>query len=225
MRVPTENGRRIARRVLTAMIVLAAVLVALIPPDQQLGASLKLVLYHGASTWTSLALITVALVVGVAYLATRNEALAVWERALRLVNVVLWAINTVLGIVAMKLVWGGFLWSEPRLRMTFWILIALGVGLLLDLLFERRWLSAAVDVALGVTMWALVVFTPELFHPDNPVLNSDSWSIKGLFFALAATLLVAAASVVALVAVRVGTPAEANGPAAGDGLAAEGESR
>jgi len=204
MRIPVEKGRIVARRVLAASVLVAIVLLVLLPPDRQLGDSLKLVLYHGASIWASMALISVAMVVGAVYLLRREPALVAWERGLRLVNVPLWLINTALGIVAMKLVWGGFLWSEPRMQMTFWILLALGVGLLIDLIAERPWLAAAVDVVLGVVMWSLILLTPELFHPDNPVLNSSSWTIKGLFFGIVAAVLVGASSVVTLLVPRDG---------------------
>ena len=100
--------------------VVTAVVVALVPSEAQLGDALRLVLFHGASTWVNLLTFSATALASLAFLITRRTGLATWASALRWVSLPLWILNTTLGFLSMKIVWGGVLWREPRLQMTFW---------------------------------------------------------------------------------------------------------
>lgn len=190
------------------LLLAIAALVVAIPADEKLGELLKLVLFHGATTWANLVTFTVAAVLGLAFLATGRAGLWRWESGFRLVSAPLWAYNTVMGVVSMYLSWGGFLWSEPRMRMTILILLAsLGV-LAMHLVFERPKLTAALDVAMGVFLWTSLGLTPKVFHPNNPVMNSGT-QIVALFAGLVLASTLAAVLGSALVAGRNKAPVEA----------------
>lgn len=182
-----------------ALLVAIAGLVVAIPADARLGNLLKLVLFHGATTWANLLTFTVASVLALAYLVTKRDGFWRWESGFRNVSAPLWVYNTVMGVVSMYLSWGGFLWSEPRMRMTIWILLAsLGV-VAAHLMLDKPRVTAALDLAMGGVLWGSLLLTPKVFHPDNPVMNSG-FQIVGLFGGLAVASTLAAILGAALLA-------------------------
>lgn len=203
-RIPT----RVLAGALVALGVAAAVMTALIPREEKLGELIKLVIFHGASTWVNLGTFTIAALLGLAFVVTGSAALSRWGSSFRYVSLGMWALNTVLGVISMRLAWGGFLWEEPRMRMTFYILGGALAVLAGDLLLERPRLTAALDVALGAALWTLILSTRKIFHPESPVLNS-SGPIVWLFFGLVATIAVMAVLGATLVARRGSTEADA----------------
>lgn len=213
MRVLSRTGERGSWYALVGLGALAALLVAETPADRTLGDLLSLVLFHGASTWVNLATFTFAALFAVGHLGLRQERLYPWAAAFRYVSLALWMINSVLGVISMKLAWGGILLSEPRMHMTIGVLLAGLALLLVDLIFENKRLTAGLDVALGGAIWALLLATPKYFHPDNPVLNSRSADIVGFFAAQVAVVFVFVMVVTRLVRNRLARPA----PAGGDG--------
>ena len=174
-----------------AMLLGIAGLVVAIPADQKLGELLKLVLFHGASTWANLVAFSLTAVLAAAFLLTRSEGVWRWESAFRTIAVPLWVVNTGLGVLSMYLSWGGFLWSEPRMRMTLWILLASFAVVAVHLAFERPRLTALFDIALAVVVFGSIGLTPKVFHPDNPVMHSGG-TIIALFGGLVAACTIAA---------------------------------
>lgn len=164
-----------------------AVLVALMPPDKVLGAMVRLPVFHGASTWVNMATFTLAGILGLVFLVTSSEPVRAWGAGFRYLSLPLWAVNTVLGMVSMWQIWGGILWTEPRLRMSFALLLASLLVVSVDLAVGHSKLAAGLDVLLAGGLWGFVVLTPNLFHPDNPVLNSGG-DILALFFGMVAAM-------------------------------------
>lgn len=183
------------------------------PKEAQLGATIRFVTFHGASTWVSMALFTIVGAFGLAYLLLRRADVSRWEAALRYVAMPLWLFNTVLGMISSKLAWGGVNWSEPRLQASFWILIAAAVVLVIDVMADRPMVSAAADLLLAIGFWTLLLSSPNLMHPDNPVLNSGS-DIQVPFFGMVATWGGAMACVAAVI--RTFLHAHARGAADAD---------
>ena len=161
-------------------------LVALSPPDETLGTIVRFLYFHGALTWVNLALFTLAAIVAIAYLLRGQTGAYRWASSFRYIALVYWAINTWMGFESMILVWGGVKWDEPRLRMTFWVMLAALLVFAVDFLFHRWRLTASLDVALAVLVWALLLSTPMEFHPDSPVLHSPP-EIIAFFIAMTAT--------------------------------------
>ena len=142
-----------ARTVLIALIPLAALACAAailsIPEDARLGAMVRFVMFHGASTWVNMGTFTLAGIFGLAYVFGARGALP-WGQALRWFSLPLWVVNTILGILSMQLIWGGILWNEPRLLMTFGLLAAAVVILAIQLIFDHPKVPAVLDAALDV---------------------------------------------------------------------------
>lgn len=194
-----------ARTVLLALIPLAAVACAIsivsIPPDARLGTMVRFVMFHGASTWVNMATFTLAGLAGVGYLAGMRGPLP-WGQALRWFSLPLWVVNTVLGILSMQWIWGGILWREPRLLMTFGLLAAAVIILAIQLIVESPKVPAALDALLAASLWFLVLVLPNLFHPDSPVFSSENSAYIIGFFGMVGSIAVVAFSIVVLVARR-----------------------
>ncbi len=186
----------------TSGALLAAVMVAIMPPDVQLGKLLRLVVFHGGSTWVNMALFTLAGLVGIVFSVTRNRDVYLWESGIRYVAMPLWVFNTALGMVSSKLSWNVIDFQEPRLQATFWILLGSAVVLALDFTLEKDRVTALADSLLAIVMWSAILLAPNLIHPDNPVMNSG-WEIKGPFFGIVGGWLVANLSIAALVRLKL----------------------
>jgi len=194
-----------ARTVLIAIIPLAAVACAAailsIPADERLGTMVRFVMFHGASTWVNMGTFTIAGVLGLAF-AFGAKGLGRWGEAFRWFSLPLWIVNTVLGILSMQLIWGGILWNEPRLLMTFGLLLASVVILSVQLIFDHPKVPAVLDALLAASLWYLVLALPNLFHPDSPVFNSENSAYLYGFFGMVGSLAVIALAAATLIARR-----------------------
>lgn len=193
------------RTVLIALIPLAAAAcvasILSIPADARLGTMVRFVMFHGASTWVNMGTFTLAGIFGVASILGAAK-LGRWGEAFRWFSLPLWMVNTVLGILSMQLIWGGILWDEPRLIMTFGLLAGSVIILGIQLIFDNPKIPAALDAVLAASLWFLVLVLPNLFHPDSPVFNSENAAYIYGFFGMVGSLAVIALAIVTLVARR-----------------------
>ncbi len=174
-----------------------AVLVFLTPTEAMLGWMLKPVLFHGASTWVNLGTFTLAGVLAVVYLINRRPGTYAYVAATRYVSFSLWILNTVLGMFSAYITWGSAFWAEPRLQVSFWILIAVAIAIAVDIMMDKPALHASLDILIALGVWAFVLFTPKDIHPNSPVLASGE-GIQLLFAGLVALWGVAALVVIRL---------------------------
>ena len=187
---------------LAAGVAAAGLCVAATPFEVTLGHLLKLVLFHGASTWVNLGTFTLAGVLAAAYLVNGRLGTYAYAAASRYVSFSLWILNTVLGGLAARLTWGPDFWSEPRLRVSFWILLAVAVAIALDIAMDKPKVHACLDIAIAVAVWVFVIATPKAIHPASPVLASGS-DVKTVFAGMVLSLAVAAACAIRLWAARL----------------------
>jgi uncharacterized membrane protein len=149
-----------------------------------LGVHTRLVFFHGALILASLTLYGLSALGGVAFLATKREGLFRAARGLWLAAVVTNAISLPTGLYAAKVIWGGFLWTEPRVlanaAMLLLSLVVVGVTLLSA---NRQGVSALFAVA-AVAFGVMIGQAGRVMHPVNPIGRSDSWAIKLSFAAL-----------------------------------------
>lgn len=204
-----------ARTVLVALIPLAVIgcvaAILSIPPDARLGTMVRFVMFHGASTWVNMATFTLAGLAGAGYVLGLRGMLR-WGQALRWFSLPLWTVNTVLGILSMQLIWGGILWKEPRLLMTFGLLAGSVIIVAMQLIADSPKVPAVLDAVLAGSLWYLVLALPNLFHPESPVFSSENPAFVYGFFGMVGSIAVVAIAVVVLVARR--EPADASDDAA-----------
>jgi len=198
----SKNARTLLLGLIVAAAVACAFFVSRIPPDETLGTMVRFVMYHGASTWVNMATFTLAGVLGLAFVVGLLRTPR-WGEAFRWISLPLWGINTVLGILSMKLIWGGILWDEPRLHMTFGLLAAAFVVFAVQMIAHGLpKIPAVLDAILAGSVWLLVLVVPNLFHPDSPVFSSGNWDYIGNFFGIVGSLAVIAISIAVLIAKR-----------------------
>ena len=187
----TPLARRTMLVAIVPLLAIAGWLTLTMPPVLQLGTLVRLVIFHGASTWVNMALFTLAGLSGVAYLLTRRDPLFRLGSAFRYIAIPLWIVNTVLGLISSRLAWNAINLAEPRLLATFWIMLAAGIVLAIDFGFGRRAWTAAADIAMAVALWVLILGARNFIHPESPVMASGP-EIQIPFFGIVGTLFAAA---------------------------------
>lgn len=202
-----KSGKAIAAYIaIPVFLGLTYWLLTLVPAVKGLGTNNRLPMFHGASTWVDLMILTFMGLLAIYGLLRRTDAGYGWEVGLRTVGVVMWFANAAMGYIAARMTWDFTGWKESPVRMILGdprlmtqIYLALGAAVLViavAFLLEKRWQKRLADLVYAVAMWVLMV---DLFidpvkralHPDSPVLSSDEWIIKAPFFGMVATLLVA----------------------------------
>lgn len=164
-----------------SIVILAAVaflLVWLSPAEKTLGSYVGLVYTHGALTWVGLVIYASAGLLGFAHLVSGRNLFYLWSSATQRTAILIWGCNILLGILGMRLVWGGIIWSEPRLVGALLIfLLSVGVYLIAASV-ERAKVTSALNLSVAVALWASLMGLRKVFHPVNPIRGSLDPMIK-----------------------------------------------
>ncbi len=168
------------------LVIGAAIALVLIvaPLDRVLGDVSRLVYLHGAMVWVALVGFTVAGLAGVAHLLTGRPVWYRWSQGLERSAIAFWAGYLPLSVIAADLAWNGVFWGEPRWAMAAQILIvsvAFQVG---GALVGNPWVQSTLNAMMAGAVWWLLLRTPLIIHPDNPIGTSDSLGIKLSFVSL-----------------------------------------
>jgi hypothetical protein len=180
-----------------ANILLIGVVTALVPPEQTLGANIRLIYLHGAWVLTAKVVFGVAALAGLAGLIIphRRVGWQGWSLALGRAGLLYWVIYLPLALLVMWVNWGGFYFDEPRWRVSLMLgIVALLLQVALYLLDSPRIASIA-NLLFGVALWGLLDSTPVEMHPVSPIFSSDSTIIQVFFLALTGLVLLLAAQV------------------------------
>jgi hypothetical protein len=161
---------------LVVLAVVALLLAWAAPSDVTLKGTSKVVYIHGALVWTSMLTLTLAGVVGLAALAAmtikRDNVMHAWALALGRTGLVFWIAYIPVSMLASRMAWNAVFLAEPRYATAFRVL---AIGIIVQaviFLFNRPVISSAAHVAQAVIMWTLLLTTPSILHPDNPILHS-----------------------------------------------------
>lgn len=201
--MPLAPKTRTALLVAIPLLALACAAFAFtIPADAKLGTMVRFVMFHGASTWVNMLTFTLAGVLGLVYVISSKTTFGRWGEAFRWISLPLWTVNTALGILSMQLIWGGILWDEPRLMMTFALEAAAIIILAVQLIFDHPKAPAVLDALLAIALWFMVLVLPNMFHPDSPVFSSGNWEYIGRFLGMVLTLAGIAVCIATLIARR-----------------------
>lgn len=166
------------------------------PAVESIGTKVRLPVFHGATTWANLMGFAVMAVLAFLYILRGSEKIYRLTEALRWTNIGLWIVGAALGFLAALSTWdftgsltGPFevLISDPRLISQLLIALAGIVVLILPTILESKKSLAIADLAyaiatLGGLLWA--TNAGKALHPDSPVMNSDEFIIKALFFCM-----------------------------------------
>ena len=161
---------------LVVLALVALLLAWLAPNDVTLKNTSKVVYIHGALVWTAMLTLTAAGVVGLAALAVmplkQDNALHAWTLALGRTGLVFWVAYMPVSMLASQMAWNAVFLAEPRYTTAFRVL-AIGVIVqMLVFLFNRPVISSVLHAAQAAIMWVMLLTTPSILHPNNPILRS-----------------------------------------------------
>jgi hypothetical protein len=178
------SPRRSSGFLLTALLVLIALLVAFGPPERVLGVHVRVVYLHGAWVWTALAGFAAAATTGAAGLILRRRSLQSWSESLGRSATFFWVTYLPISLIAMQSNWNGLFLAEPRWRIGLNFAVAavlLQVGL--AVLARSAWASGMNVAFLVALVWSLAN-AQQVMHPSSPIFSSPSPVIQGYFVAL-----------------------------------------
>jgi hypothetical protein len=167
----------------TAGLAVSLVAALLVPQDAQLGAWVRLVIWHGMLSAACIAGIFTMGAAAAAYLITGRDGLREWARALQVALLPLWVLATTIGAVAARLVWNGWNLTERRMMMSIAYIVVAAVALMLALFWENRRAGAVGQVASALAMvvglaWILGGSAGQDVHPASAVLSSPDVAFK-----------------------------------------------
>lgn len=169
---------------IVALLAVAATVTLLSPSEQVLGDAVKVVYVHGAMIWVSLMLFGLTGALGVTQFVRASESRDSYLLAFEETATGFWFVSTVLGFFAAYITWGGIIWAEPRIWMTIVIAALSGSIYYVSRLRRNLVLNRVLAVFLALTAGGLLINTGRIFHPENPILQSEP-IIQLVFAALA----------------------------------------
>jgi hypothetical protein len=92
--------------------------------------------------------------------------------ALGRTGLLFWLAYIPVSMLASRMAWNAVFLAEPRYTTAFRVL---AIGIIVQVivfLFNRPVISSALHVVQAVVMWVMLLTTPSLLHPDNPILRS-----------------------------------------------------
>ena len=185
---------RTAYIAMAAGISLSLIAAFLAPQDVELGAWVRLTIWHGMLKWACIVGIFGMGLGAVLYLVTKREKLYDWARALQVALLPLWVLAVVIGVMAARLVWGSFNLAERRMTMSLGYTVVAAVALMFSLFWDNRRVSSAGQIvsalAMGFGLWWISLPDPLDVHPASAVMSSDNIGFKIAAFGMVVGCLV-----------------------------------
>jgi hypothetical protein len=170
------------------------------PNDVTLKGTSKVVYIHGALVWTSLLTLTAAGVLGAAAVWVKHgDTMHAWTLALGRTGLLFWLAYIPVSMLASRMAWNAVFLAEPRYTTAFRVL---AIGIIVQVivfLFNHPAISSGLHAAQAVIVWVMLLTTPSILHPDNPILRSVP-SIQFFFGLIVLACGVAALQVARLIA-------------------------
>lgn len=177
-----------------ALLLALAALLALAPAEARLGNVVKIVYAHGAAERIAVYAYLLAGGLGIVYLAARafiaarlpianrQSLLSTWTRAVAEIALLFWLAQIVISAPAQILAWGAFTLTEPRVASALVVLVATAL-----VYAVARWLGDPTWFALAAIANAVILIVVlrgalNILHPVDPIVGSDSPTIK-IFYA------------------------------------------
>lgn len=173
---------------------LAAVIlvVFLAPLEKTLGQGMRIVYFHGAWVWVGIGSFVLTGIVGLAAIFIKKPFLHTWSAAGGRTALGFWIASLPMSLLVMQLNWNGFYFDEPRWRIPFTFAV---IGILLQ--FGLYLINKPILTSVGNFLYAGALIiglnsVESILHPDSPILNSNSTTIKVYFLVIIVLLSVSA---------------------------------
>ncbi|MCX7837989.1 MAG: hypothetical protein N2559_00815 [Anaerolineae bacterium] len=174
------------------LLVLGALLIAA-PAEARLGNVVKIVYAHGAAERVAVAAYWMASILGIVYCAGRAfqqspprisnlQSLTAWTRATTETALLFWFAHIIISAPAQILAWGTITLSEPRVAGALNVLIATTIVYAAARWMDKTWVWAVAAIVNVVIVGIVLRNALNILHPIDPILGSDSITIK-VFYA------------------------------------------
>jgi hypothetical protein len=190
-----------------ALLLTLLALLALSPAEATLGNVVKIVYAHGAAQRIATYAYLIAGGLGIIALSLRaakrrgnlqstsgiaSRRLAMtfenWTQAVTETAIVFWFAHILISVPAQVLAWGALTLDEPRVASALWILAFTAlVYIVARWIGEASWLSMAAIVN-TVILFIVLRGAVNILHPIDPIIASDSLTIKGFYAAIVVTM-------------------------------------
>jgi hypothetical protein len=184
-KIMVQTYRRKLSWLMLGLIVVAAVILVLIAPEEKtLGSGIKVIYIHVASIWTGMVGLLFAGVLGIPVLFSANKNLQAWAHTVSWVAVGSFAVGVILSQIAAKINWGAVFWNEPRMIAS---LLFLTVALLVQIV--NSWipwyrLRGLLSTFLATFLMWSILGPPLVLHPKSPIRESPSLGIQLTFLGM-----------------------------------------
>jgi hypothetical protein len=177
--------------VITGLFLLIAFLLFIMPPEAKLGNKVRLVYFHASIAENSIIFFVLGGMLAAGYLLNRKENSFLRAISLFLVGFYLWVIQTIIGAINMKVIWGNFFWTEPKARMGLILLVfSLFIYLMVELEKFSKILISVLLISMAILAIVALLFTSNVFHPKNAIFGSNVFAYKVIFVMLVLAWLV-----------------------------------
>lgn len=171
---------------ITACFSVVVLLLAILPPEERLGSKVRLVYFHASIAENAIIFFLLAAALAVVYFAGKNRKSFLRAKSFFLVGFYLWVLQTILGGLNMKIIWGEFFWTEPKARMGLVLLLLSVIIYVASEVVSAESTLSGLYVLMGVSAIAGLVFTSNVFHPKNAIFGSNVLIYKVSFVLLVA---------------------------------------
>lgn len=171
---------------ITACFSIIVFLLAILPPEARLGSNVRLVYFHASIAENAVIFFLLGAALAIVYFAGRNTKSFLRAKSFFLVGFYLWIVQTILGGLNMKIIWGDFFWTEPKAKMGLALLLLSVIVYIASEVLSTESILSGLYVLMGVSAIAGLVFTSNVFHPENAIFGSDVFIYKVIFILLVA---------------------------------------
>jgi hypothetical protein len=153
------------------------------PQEAQLGAWVRLVIWHGMLKWACIVGIFAMGALAVAYLVGRSERVYEWARALQVALIPLWVFAVFVGTISARLIWNSWQLGERRMVMSVAYTAVAAIALLVALFVDKRRVGAIGQIVTALAMavglaWIEIGPAGEDVHPASAVMSSPDIAFK-----------------------------------------------
>jgi hypothetical protein len=177
------------------LLTVAAVgLLLALPPEQMLGAVIRVIFLHGALVQVGLLVFAAAGILALVYLWQRDATVYSWLVAAQRTGLVVWVVYALSSMVSTYLAWGQWIaWDEPRVRASAGVLWFAVACWLLAWWVASPFFRALANIVLAGAAWWLIKGATIFRHPFDPIGESGSPTYRLIFVALLLVVLLIAA--------------------------------
>jgi hypothetical protein len=177
-----------------SMLILMSILAMFGPVERSLGVNVRLVYLHGVWVWTAILALGASALLALPGAFLNRERSQRWSRATGQVGMIFWVTYLPLSIWTMQANWNGLYLAEPRFKIGLDFAV---IGFLLQaaiLVIDQQRLTSLLNLSFFIALIISLSQADQVMHPPSPIMASESFLIRGFFFALLAVAIAAGLS-------------------------------